>query len=393
MSDDLKSSVLAIKDDLISWRRDFHQHPELGLEVFRTAEIVAGHLNRLGLDVTTGVGETGVVGIMEGSGPGDTLMLRADMDALAIQEAGELPFRSQNDGAMHACAHDGHTAILMGVAQILAKRRSSFPGRIKFVFQPGEEGAGGGRLMNEAGVMENPKVDAAFALHIWGYQPVGTVGVREGPVMAGADVFWVKILGEGGHAAHPENGVDAIMIAGQLIVSLQTLVSREVAAQDPVVAHIGLLSSGDTAGNAIADEVTMRLSVRTLNPETGKTIPEKVERIVGGIVSAFRGRFEIEHAGGLGGVTNDPVMTGIAREAAIKAVGLENVIIPEPTMGSEDMAVFMNQAPGCYIFIGGQSRDNLKPYAHHHPLFEFDEEALVVGTETMAGAAVSYLNS
>jgi len=392
MADDLNRAARGLEDKMIAWRRDFHQHPEIGLQEERSAGIVAEHLRSLGLQVRTGVGRTGVVGLLEGGRPGKTLMLRADMDALPIQEQNDVPYRSQNDGFMHACAHDGHMAIMMGVAEILAGRRDRISGRIKFVFQPGEEGFGGAGLMIEDGVLENPKVDAAMGLHIWSGTPVGTIGVGEGPVMASADAFSIRILGESGHGAHPETAVDAILISGHVITSIQSLVSREVSAQTPLVVHIGMIRGG-TAGNIVADRVTLRASTRALDEKLRQSIPERLDRLVGGIASAFGGRHEIRYIGGIGPVVNDAAVTTIVRDAAAVTVGPDNVILPEPSMGSEDMAMFLEKVPGCFFFIGARNADQGFDRAHHHPLFDFDEAALTIGAETLARAALNFLGA
>ncbi len=383
MPDDLKQAVSTLTDKMISWRRDFHRHPEIGLKETRTAGIVAGHLEKLGLEVQTCIGETGVVGLLEGNRPGKTLMLRADMDALPIQEVNNVPYRSINNNLMHACAHDGHTAILMAVAELLVGRGYDFSGKVKFVFQPGEEGAGGAVKMINDGVMENPVVDAILALHIFSVLPVGTVGVRSGAFMAGADRYNIKVLGEAGHGATPETAVDAIMISGHVLTSLQSLVSREISAQDQVVITIGQIEGG-LAPNIICDEVTLRASVRTMSERTRESIPERLDRIVGGITSAFRGRHEVEHLGGVGPVLNQPELAGIVRDVAVSVVGDEMVIEMRPIMGSDDLARFFEFAPGCYFGIGGRNKEKDFNHPHHHPRFDFDEDALSIGAETLS---------
>jgi len=389
MSIDIKEKVMALEKELIALRRDFHQYPEIGLQEKRTAGIVANRLNELGMEVKTEVGQTGVVGLLKGGSEGKTLMLRADMDALPIQEENEVEYRSKNDGVMHACGHDGHTAILLTVAKILVELQTKIKGNIKFVFQPGEEGQNGAQLMINDGVLEVPKVDAVLGLHLMRSLPVGQIGVRSGAVMASADVFTIRVLGEQGHGAHPEDGVDAIYIAGNVITSLQSLISREIAAQEPLVVHIGLIRGG-IAGNVIADRVTMRASVRALNEKLRATIQERLDRIVGGITSAHRGSHELKYLGGVASVMNDLNVADLVFSEAKKVVGSKNIITPKPTMGSDDMARFLEAAPGCYFFVGSQNQEAGISYPSHHPLYDIDEKALSIGAETLARAALAY---
>ena len=391
MSIDIKEKVAALEDELIALRRDFHQYPEIGLQEKRTAGIVADRLSVLGLEVKTGIGQTGVVGLLKGAGAGKTLMLRADMDALPIQEKNDVEYRSKNNGVMHACGHDGHTAILLSVAKILAEQRGNINGNIKFVFQPGEEGYDGARLMINDGVLESPDVDGVLGLHLIGAIPTGKIGVRAGATMASADGFTIRVFGEYGHGAHPEGGVDAIYIAGNVITSLQSLISREVAAQEPLVVHIGLIRGG-SAGNIIADRVTMRASVRTLNEELRATIPDRLDRIVGGIASAHRGSHEIKYLGGVASVMNDPALVDMVVTEAGKVVGAENISSPQPTMGSDDMARFLEAAPGCYFFVGTENKEAGITAPHHHPSYDIDEKALAIGAETLARAALVYFD-
>jgi amidohydrolase len=392
MSESLKKQIKTIEEEVIALRRDFHQYPEIGLKEVRTAEIVADYLEKLGLAVTTGVGRTGVVGLLEGTHPGKTLMIRADMDALPIQEKNEVSYRSKNDGVMHACGHDGHTAILLAAARMLNDHRHAISGRIKFVFQPGEEGYDGARLMIEDKVMEAPQVDAALGLHLSSSTPVGKIAVREGPVMASSDAFSIRVYGEMGHGAHPESGVDAIFISGNVITSLQSLVSREVSAFNPVVVHIGMIKGG-TAGNIIADRVTLRAVVRTLDPDLRGTIHQRLDRIVKGITSAYRGSHRLRYLGGVGPVVNHPVMSDLVRSAAMRTVGSENVQDQKPSMGSDDMARFLEAVPGCYFSLGVANRQKDLQYPIHHPMFDIDEAGLILGVETMVRSALAYLRN
>lgn len=390
MSESLKKEIAAIEEEAITLRRDFHQHPEIGLKEIRTAKVIADYLRDVGISVSTGIGQTGVVGLLRGKNSGKTLMIRADMDALPIQEQNQVPYRSKNDGIMHACGHDGHTAILLATVKILNDHRDEISGNIKFVFQPGEEGYDGARLMIEDKVMEAPQVDAVIGLHISSATPVGKISVQEGPVMASSDAFSIRVYGEMGHGAHPESGVDAIFISGNVITSLQSLVSREVSALNPVVVHIGMIKGG-TAGNIIADRVTLRAVVRTLDADLRKTIHQRLDRILKGITSAYRGSHGIRYLGGVGPVVNHPSMTDLVRAEAIKTVGSENVLTQKPTMGSDDMARFLEAVPGCYFSLGVANKEKGFDYPIHTPRFDIDESGLVFGVETMVRSALTYL--
>lgn len=390
MSDELKKEISALEEEAITLRRDFHQHPELGLREIRTSERIADYLEKTGLTVTTGVGQTGVIGFLQGAQPGKTLMMRADMDALPIQEKNQVPYRSENNGVMHACGHDGHMAVLLAAAKILNGHREEISGNIKFVFQPGEEGYDGARLMIEDGVLENPRVEAAIGLHLSTAMAVGKIGIRNGAFLAGSDAFSIRVYGQMGHGAHPESGVDAIFISANVITSLQSLVSREVSALNPVVVHIGMIKGG-TAGNIIADRVTLRAVVRTLDPELRGTIQQRMDRILKGITSAYRGSHEIRYLGGVGPVVNDPDFCDRVRTAAIQSVGPENILTPEPSMGSDDMARFLEAVPGCYFSLGVGNKGKGYSYPIHHPQFDIDESGLALGVDTLVRSALAYL--
>jgi amidohydrolase len=391
MSDYLKKEISTIEKEVITLRRDFHQHPEIGLKEIRTSQVIADYLEKAGLVVKTGVGQTGVVGLLQGDKPGKTLLMRADMDALPIPEKNQVPYRSENDGVMHACGHDGHMAILLATAKILNAHRGQVSGNIKFVFQPGEEGYDGARLMIEENVLEDPKVEAAIGLHLVSNIQVGKIGVRDGAAMAGSDTFSIRVYGQMGHGAYPESGVDAIYISGNVITSLQSLVSREVSALNPVVVHVGMIKGG-TAGNIIADRVSLLTVVRTLDAELRGTIPQRLDRILKGITSAYRGFHEIRYLGGVGPVVNDPVMSEVVRFAADQTIGRDNILNPEPFMGSDDMARFLERVPGCYFILGVGNEEKDCNYPLHNPRFDIDETGLIIGVETMVRSAIRYLN-
>jgi len=386
----VRQEVADLKNELVRLRRDFHRHPELGLQERRTASVVAKYLSDLGLEVETGIGGTGVAALLRGGAPGKTLLLRADIDALPIQEKNEVEYRSMNDGVMHACGHDGHTAILLAVARILAAHRGEIRGRVKLVFQPGEEGMGGARRMIEDGVLENPRPDAAFALHLLSVLPYGVVGVRNGAILASMDSFTVRFLGKGGHAAMPEGGVDAILAAAQAITALQSLISREVSPMTPLVVHVGTIHGGQ-AFNIVADRVEVEGTVRTLDEALQATVPERMDRILKGVTEAFRGSHELEYRKVYAPVVNDSPMTDLVRQVAAQVVGPENTIEVPPAMGSDDMAFFLKEVPGSYFFVGAGNAERGLTQPHHNSRFDLEEEALLTGAEMMARLALSYL--
>jgi amidohydrolase len=388
----LKREILKLKEEMIAWRREFHAHPELGMEERWTAETVARRLSEFGLAVKTGVGGTGVVGLIEGESAGRTVLLRADMDALPIREENEVPYRSGIDGVMHACGHDGHMAILLGVAKLLSANRAVLRGSIKCIFQPGEEGFGGANFMIDDGVLDHPRVDAAFALHLIASIPVGMICLRPGPLMAAMDSFTVRIVGKGGHAAMPEGGIDAILMSAQAIIALQSLISREVSPLTPLVVHVGTIRGGN-AFNIIAESVEMKGTVRCLDEVLRKSIPERMDRILKGITGALRGSHELDYQFGYPTVVNDGAMTELLKAQAADVVGPEMIVEVPPSMAGDDMAFFLKEVPGCYFFVGAGNPQKGLNHPHHNSRFDIDEDALVIGAETLARAAVAYLSS
>ena len=390
MFDRLREEIIHLRQEMIDLRRNFHQHPELGMEEKRTAGVVANRLKGLGLEVRTEVGKTGVVGLLEGRGPGKTLLLRADMDALPIQEENNVPYRSRNKNVMHACGHDGHIAMLLTAAQVLSAHRKDFPGFVKFVFQPGEEGFGGARLMIEEGVLKDPPVNAALALHLINRLPLGILGLRGGPAMACMDDFTIHIKGKGGHAANPEEAVDAILMSAQVISALQSLVSKEVSPLTPLVVHVGTIHGGN-AFNIVADKVQLRGTVRTHDETLRRSMPERMDRIVKGVTEALRGTHELDYQFGYPPVINDSAMNQLVATAAAKVAGVNGTTEVPAVMASDDMAFFLKEVPGSYFFIGAANAEKGLNKPLHNSMFDFDEEALVIGAETIARAALTYL--
>jgi amidohydrolase len=378
--------------ELIATRRDFHMHPELSLEEFRTSGIVVERLRAIGFDdIRTGIAVTGVKAILRGGKPGKTLLLRADMDALPIEEENEVEYRSQTAGTMHACGHDGHTAILLAAARVLHRHREEIPGTIVFCFQPAEEAIGGAALMIAEGVLADPQVDAAIGLHLMQDLPLGLVQAYPGPAMAAADGFTVKIQGRGGHAATPEHTVDALMVAVQIVATLQTLVSREVSPLSPAVVTTAILQAGGTASNIIADTATFSGSIRWFDKETGDLLAARVPAIIKGVAATMRATAEVEYLQGVPPTTNDPDLAALVRDAAVGVAGVEQSVTGKQIMGSEDFSEFTLQVPSCFFFVGSRDEASGKIWSHHHPRFDIDERSLIIGAEVMVRSAVRYL--
>jgi amidohydrolase len=391
----LENRAHALKDKLIHIRRDIHMHPELGNREVRTARLVAEHLKSLGLDVKTGVAKTGVVGLLKGAKPGPTVAVRVDMDALPIQELNDVPYKSQNPGVKHACGHDVHTTVGLGTAEVLAGLRDKLSGTVKFIFQPAEEGPptgeeGGARLMVQEGVLENPKVEAIFGIHDMPTIDVGTIGYNYGPTMASSDEFEIVITGKKVHAAYPHAGIDPIPIAAQVVSALQTVVSRQIDAREPAVLSVGIIEGGNRF-NIIADKVRLVGTVRTLNAEVRKQIPERMERIVKGITESYGATYTFNYRDWAPVTYNDPELTKKAVSAIERLVGAKNVIVPRPQMGAEDFAYFAEKVPGFYFLLG--VRNEKKGFVHmiHTEYFDVDEDAIPLGVKVMSGVVWDYL--
>lgn len=377
-------------------RRDFHMHPELGFREVRTSGIVAKELETLGIEVTKGVGKTGVVGWLEGGKPGPTLLMRFDMDALPIIEETGAEYASQNEGVMHACGHDGHTAIGLTAAKILNEYKDNLAGNIKFCFQPSEEGTngeeiGGAEMMMRDGVLESPKVDMTLSMHLWNEMPLGKVNVAKGPVMAGAEMFKVRIIGKGGHGAIPNQTVDPVVCAAQIITAAQSIVARNVAPLETAVVSFTMINGG-TAFNVIPQEVMLEGTIRTFEPQVRVKVLKRFEEIVNGVAQAMGCKAEIHNKQLTPALINAEQVTEKAQEAA-RQILPEAILDTSPyiTMGAEDMAFMQEKVDGCYIFIGSANHEKNLDYGHHHPRFDFDEQALVQGVALMASAAAEIL--
>ncbi|APQ61294.1 putative hydrolase YxeP [Paenibacillus polymyxa] len=381
-----------LQEQLITWRRDFHRHPETGYEEIRTSGIVAEHLRSLGLEVTTQVGKTGVVALLRGKSPGPTIGLRADMDALPIQDQKTVPYRSEIPGKAHLCGHDAHTAILMGTAQLLAHLERPERGNIKFVFQPAEEGLAGAKAMIDDGVLENPKVDAMAGLHMFPGLKTGTLGVSKGVAFASADSLTIKILGKGGHAARPHEGIDAIAVSAQVISALQNISSRMVDPLETMVITIGKISGG-YMGAAIAPEVEMIGTVRTLSAELRNRMPELIEQVVRGVCESFGAGYELSYQQGYPVVQNDPDMVDLMTETSEQLFGSKEWDYIKPSTGGEDFAFYCEQVPGVFFRLGCGRGDEDTSYPLHHPRFDLDEMVLPYGVAMMSAIALNFLKT
>ena len=354
--------------EAVKMRRDFHRHPELGFKEVRTAKVVADYLRALNLEVTEGVGKTGVVAVLSGDRAGKTVALRADMDALPIQEETGLDFASEIPGVMHACGHDGHTAMLLQVAKLLSSMKSRLKGRVKFIFQAAEElSHGGATLMCQEGAVDD--VDAIFGLHIWPTLETGHIGVLSGPMMASADYGYVTVKGKTGHGSQPHKAVDACVVAAQAILGIQTVVSRQIDALDPAVISIGSISGG-TAANVIADEVKFAFTVRALSKENREKVPVLVERTIKGITESAGATYEFNYDYCLPPVINDSKAVALVEEVGKQLLGEDKVIrLSKPVMGSEDFSFFQEKVPGAYFFLGGKNEEKgIVPLAHNSKL-------------------------
>ena len=389
MTIDFISEANAMRDELVARRRDFHMHPEIAFEEFRTAGIVAEELNKLGLEVQTGVGKTGVVGILEGDKDGPTVLVRADMDALPVQEANQADYVSTIEGKMHACGHDGHTAIGLGVARLFSQHRDKLAGRIKFVFQPAEEIGAGALAMIDDGVLNNPRPDVALGLHLWNTQPVGTLNVQDGPVMAGISRFEIEITGRGGHGAMPHETIDPIVCAAQITLALQTIVSRNANPFETAVVSIGMLQAG-TALNVIPQTATIAGTFRIFTEEMREIVKTRMTAIAEHTAAAMGCAAQIVIEDKMSPVLNDSTVMNRVRNAWEK-LGQQDNFTFERTTASEDVGALMQEIPGVFFFLGSGNDEKELNFSHHHPRFDFDEDALPLGVATLSAAVAEYI--
>ncbi|WDF77455.1 amidohydrolase [Mucilaginibacter sp. KACC 22773] len=400
----------ALKDQVIAWRRDFHEHPELGNHEVRTSAIIAKHLQSLGIQVQTGVATTGVVGILKGGKPGPVVALRADMDGLPVIERTDVPFASkvkttyngQEVGVMHACGHDSHMAILMGVAQVLSGMKSELHGTVKFIFQPAEEGVepgqkGGAEEMVKQGVLENPKVDVVFGLHINSQTEVGKIAYRPGGTMAGVNDLQIIVKGRSAHGAYPWSSVDPIVVSAEIINNLQTIVSRNInITENPAVVTIGAIKGGNRS-NIIPESVEMLGTLRSLTPADEKMLVERVKQIATKTAEAQGATAEVKipYSSHYPVTFNDPALTQQMLPSLKKTAGAENVLLRPPVTGAEDFSFYQEKVPGMFIFLGGMPKgaDPLKAPSHHTPDFYIDESGFTLGVKALCNLTLDYMNA
>ncbi|MDO9574623.1 MAG: amidohydrolase, partial [Candidatus Contubernalis sp.] len=372
--------------------RHFHRYPETAFEEEKTGEYISALLEELGLEVQKNVAGTGVTALLKGSAPGKTIALRADMDALPLQDAKDADYSSRCPGVCHACGHDAHMAVVLGAAMLLLKYKDQIKGQVAFIFQPAEEKPpGGASFMIQAGVLTEPSVDAILGIHTNPYYPVGSVALKRGPVMAAADLFKIKIIGSGGHGAAPHQTVDSVVVASQVIQALQLISSRMVNPIEPVVVSIGKIQGGEKF-NIIAGEVEMEGTVRTLSSELRDRMKGMIDKILTGITSACGANYELEYIRNYPVLVNDDGVTALVEKATREMLGDENVVIMEkPLMGSEDFANYLEHVPGSYFFLGVCPEEGKSVYPWHHPGYDINEEALPVGAAVLAWAALKLL--
>lgn len=387
----IRLELRALQPELVEWRRHLHQRPELGFQEQLTHQFIEQKLLEWGfiqeqdeslpLRYQSGIAKTGLVATICGERPGRVLAIRADMDALPIQEENDVTYRSQHDGVMHACGHDGHTAIALGTVRYLAQHRKDFVGTVKVIFQPAEEGPGGAKPMVEEGVLQNPQVEAIIGLHLWNNLPLGYVGVRSGALMAAVECFRCTILGKGGHGAMPHQTVDSVLVSAQIVNALQTIVARNVNPIDSAVVTVGELQAGN-ALNVIADKAQMSGTVRYFNPTMEEYFGKRIEQVIAGICQSQGATYEFDYWQLYPPVINDGKIAELVRSVVSDVVDSPSLVIPDcQTMGGEDMSFFLQAVPGCYFFLGSANPSRKLDYPHHHPRFDFDETALGMGVE------------
>ena len=391
MTNNLAQDVAALSDQLVATRRDFHRHPELSFQEWRTGEIVGNRLDDLGWKVKRGVAETGVVGLLEGSRPGKTVLLRVDIDALPIQEPKDRPYSSLVDGVMHACGHDGHTAVGMAVAELLSRYKDSIKGQIKLAFQPAEEIMSGAIKMIEEGVMKDPDVDRVLSFHLWSGLPVGQVVSQAGPIFSSADEIRITAKGKGGHGGMPHLSVDPIIIASHIVTSLQTILSREVAPTQTAVLGFGTVHGG-TAFNVVSDQVELSGTIRTLDDSVREFVLKRAEEIASSVAKGLRGDAEFKHVRGAPAVVNDESVARLVAEVAAPIVGEENVVNMPPPQVGDDATFFLREAPGCYFLVGCANSQRGITASHHSAQFDIDEDCLPIATRILTEATLRYVS-
>ncbi|HEY0394620.1 MAG TPA: amidohydrolase [Candidatus Elarobacter sp.] len=376
----------AVADEVIATRRDLHVHPELGFEEHRTSKLVAERLRDLGFDVHTGIGQTGVVGVLKGARPGRTVMLRADMDGLPIDEENQVPYISSAPGRMHACGHDGHVAMLLGAARIVMSRRDETAGTVCFLFQPAEEGKGGAKAMVDDGVLERFGIERAYGLHLASSHPAGQVGFREGAFYASSDSIEITVEGKGGHGAAPHLSIDPVYVASQFVVAVQQVVSRTIDPIEPAVVTIGAIHGG-TTHNVIPSRVTLMGTVRAFDAEVRAKMAERIERVLRGVCESSGATYRFEYLWRYPVTSNDVEQTRYVRALAERVAGAEHVADVPKLMGAEDFSFFAERVPACFFTVGSNGGPD-SAWPHHHARFDIDESALQTGVRMMTALAL-----
>lgn len=390
MQEDILSKAAALKEDIISWRRHLHQNPELSFEEVETVRFVKEKLEQLNFDIEYPIAKTGLVATLKGESEGPTVALRADMDALPIQEESNIPYKSSVDGVGHLCGHDAHTAILLGAAHILSQNPLK-KGNVKLLFQPAEEGYGGAEVMVNEGALQSPHVDVIAGLHVHPTVKTGETSITEGYATACADSFDIKIIGKGGHAAHPHLSIDPIAIASTVIASLQQVVSRNVDPLENIVLTIGKINGG-FARNVIAPEVTLEGTVRLLNPNLRPLVKEKMDEYLKGITEGMGGSYEFTYTDGIPSVYNEPILIPELQHSIDKILGENQLLKVKPSMGGEDFSYYTNEIPGVFFRLGTNGSEETS-YPNHHPKFNVDEDALPYGSAILAQFAYDYIEN
>jgi amidohydrolase len=389
---DFSAEAASLYDELIARRRDLHMYPELAYEEHRTAGIIAEELQRLGYEVRTGFAGTGVVGILEGATDGPTVLYRSDMDALPIHEENDVPYKSCNPGKMHACGHDGHMSIALGVAKLLAQHRDQLRGCVKFVFQPGEEGAGGALAMIDDGILQDPAPDVVLGLHLWNILPFGKVGVAEGAMMSGSSVFNIVVRGKGGHAAMPHTTIDPVSCTGQLITALHTIVGRKMNAMSgAVVLSVTGVQSSNFKHNIIPEKVDIMGTFRTFNAYTSELLEQHIRDVSHNVCESVGCKAEVNVKHLTIPVVNHPDVVQRVSRIAGRLVGEDNLVHDERTMASEDVSYLLEDTPGMFVLVGSANDVRGLNYGHHHPRFDFDERVLPLAVNLMASTVADYL--
>jgi len=371
--------ISKIKKEIIDNRRYFHKYPELSFKEHNTSKVIAEKLEEMGIEVSTGIAQTGLTALIRGGKPGKTIALRADMDALPIQETSDIDYKSVNDGVMHACGHDGHIAMLLGAAKAINQIKQKLNGNVKLIFQPAEEGLAGALHMINEGAIDD--VDEIYGIHLWNYQKVGEVGVKDGPIMAAADMFEIEVIGKGGHGATPHGTVDAVIVASHIVNSLQTIVSRDTNPLESTVVTVGMINGGYNF-NIIADKVILKGTTRSYTKENRELIKTRMNEIIAGTEKIFNAKIRLKYKDGYPPTVNNKKCTKNVINAVSKVIG-ENSYAPYLSMGGEDFSYYLEKIPGCFFFVGSSPLDS-KPLSipHHCSHFDIDEKSLLIGSST-----------